>query len=75
MAHEIRIKLTTNVFVAHKDVEIQVRGSKGRLGRLVEFSKGNIEWFPTMKSVKKYRFTWERFAATMEELGKKVRKK
>jgi hypothetical protein len=74
MAHEVRIKLATNVVVAHKDIEVVVSGTAGRLGRLL-ISRGNIEWFPTKKTIKKHRLSWEKFAETMEELGKKVRKK
>ena len=72
MAHEVKLKLNTNV-VGYKDVEISVRGSSGKLGTLL-ISKGNIEWRPAWKSVKKYRFTWAQFASRMEE-GKAVKAK
>lgn len=70
MAHEVRLKLNTNV-VAHKDVEIAVRNSSGKLGTLL-ISKGNIEWLPAWRSVKKHRFTWAQFADLMKE-GKPVK--
>ena len=72
MAHEVRLKLNTNV-VAYKDVEVSVRGASGKLGTLL-ISKGNIEWRPAWKFVRKYRFTWEKFAERMQE-GKRVRAK
>lgn len=72
MAHEVKLKLHTNV-VASKDVEISVRDSSGKLGTLL-ISKGNIEWRPAWKSKKKHRFTWAQFAARMEE-GKPVKSK
>ena len=72
MAHEVKLKLNTNV-VAYKDVEISVRDSSGKLGTLL-ISKGNVEWLPAGKSVKKHRFTWAQFAERMQE-GKTVRAK
>jgi len=72
MAHQVKVKLNTNV-VGHKDVEIAVSDSSGKLGTLL-ISKGNIEWLPAWKSVKKHRFSWTRFAEIMQE-GKTVRAK
>lgn len=72
MAHEVKLKLNTNV-VAYKDVEISVRDSSGKLGTLL-ISKGNIEWRPAWKSVKKHRFSWAQFADLMQG-GKTVRAK
>jgi hypothetical protein len=72
MAHEVRLKVNTNV-VAHKDVEISVRDTSGKLGTLL-ISKGNIEWRPAWKSVRKHRFTWAQFAELMRE-GKTVKAK
>ncbi len=72
MAHEVRLKVNTNV-VGYKDVEISVRGSSGKLGTVL-ISKGNIEWRPARKSVRKHRFTWAQFAEMMKE-GKPVRAK
>ena len=72
MAHEVKLKLHTRV-IASKDIEIAVRDSSGKLGALL-ISKGNIEWRPAWKSVKKYRFTWAQFAERMQE-GKPVKAK
>lgn len=72
MAHEVKLKLNTNV-VGYKDIEISVRDSSGKLGTLL-ISKGNIEWRSVWKSVKKHRFTWRQFAERMQE-GKTVRAK
>jgi hypothetical protein len=71
MAHEVRLKLSTNV-VAHKDVEVEVHESSGKLGTLL-ISKGNIEWRPARKSKKKHRLSWAKFAALMEGEGKAVK--
>jgi hypothetical protein len=60
--------------VAHKDVEIVVHESSGKLGTLL-ISKGNIEWQPSRKSVKKHRLSWEKFAQLMEHEGKPARAK
>jgi hypothetical protein len=73
MAHEVKLRLHTKV-VASKDVEIEVRESSGKLGTLL-ISKGNIEWKPAWKSVKKHRLTWTKFAALMQGAGKAVRVK
>lgn len=71
MAHQLRLKLNTNL-VAHKDLEIVVRQTSGKLGTLL-ISKGNIEWRPAWKSVKKHRFSWRKFAQLMENEGKQIR--
>lgn len=73
MAHQVRIKLHTNV-VAYKDVEIAVRDTTGKLGTIL-VSKGNIEWQPARKSVKKHRLSWAKFADLMEGKGKPVKAK
>ncbi len=71
MAHQLRLRLNTNL-VAHKDLEIDVRQTSGKLGTLL-ISKGNIEWRPAWKSVKKHRFSRRKFAQLMENEGKQVR--
>lgn len=71
MAHQLRMKLNTNL-VAHKDLEIVVRHTSGKLGTLL-ISRGNIEWRPAWKSVKKHRFSWMQFAKLMENEGKQVK--
>jgi hypothetical protein len=73
MAHEVKLRLHTKV-VGSKDVEIAVKDSSGKLGTLL-ISKGNIEWRPAWKSVKKHRLTWDKFAALMQGEGKTVRAK
>jgi hypothetical protein len=71
MAHEVKLKLHTKV-VASKDMEVVVRESSGKLGTLL-ISKGNIEWRPAWKSVKKHRLSWGSFADLMKEHGKLVK--
>ena len=71
MAHEVKLRLHTKV-VASKDMEIEVRESSGKLGTLL-ISKGNVEWRPAWKSVKKHRLSWKKFAALMENEGKPVK--
>jgi hypothetical protein len=73
MAHEVKLRLHTKV-VASKDVEIEVHESSGKLGTLL-ISKGNIEWQPAWKSVKKHRLPWAKFAELMEREGKPARAK
>jgi hypothetical protein len=73
MAHEVKLRLHTKV-VASKDVEIDVHESSGKLGTLL-ISKGNVEWQPAWKSIKKYRLPWGKFALVMEREGKLVRAK
>jgi hypothetical protein len=51
-----------------------VNSDGAKLGTLL-ISKGNIEWVPANKSVKKYRLSWERFAETMEASGKLAKRK
>jgi hypothetical protein len=74
MAHEVSARLYTKV-VAHKDLEVVVKTSAtGKLGTLL-ISKGNIEWLPRGKSVKKKRLSWAEFATLIEGEGKTVRVK
>lgn len=73
MAREVRAKIDTKV-VAHKDLEITVRETAGKLGTLL-VSKGNIEWLPARASKTKKRLTWSRFAKLMESEGRTVRRK
>jgi hypothetical protein len=73
MAHKVKLRLHTNV-VASKDVEIEVHESSGKLGTLL-ISKGNIEWLPAWKSIKKHRLRWVKFAELMEREGKPTRAK
>jgi hypothetical protein len=73
MAHEVKLRLHTKV-VASKDVEIEVHESSEKLGTLL-ISKGNVEWQPAWKSVKKHRLPWAKFAKLMEREGKPARAK
>ena len=71
MAHEVRLKIDT-ALVTHKDFEIVVKSSEGKIGKLL-ISKGNIEWVPKGNSVNKHRLSWQKFAEFMEERGKTVK--
>ncbi|OYW21834.1 MAG: hypothetical protein B7Z55_05385 [Planctomycetales bacterium 12-60-4] len=73
MAHEVRIRIDTAV-VAHKDLEIVVRSSDGKLGTVL-VSKGNIEWLPKGNHVNKTRLSWAKFAELMENNGRPVKAK
>ena len=73
MAHEVRAKIDTAV-VAYKDLEIMVKTSNGRLGKLL-ISKGNVEWLPKGNSVNKRRLSWAKFADLMEAQGKAAKVK
>ena len=68
MAHQVRVRIDT-AMVAHKDLEIIIKTSTGKLGTLL-VSKGNVEWLPRGNSVNKRRLSWERFAEFMERDGK-----
>jgi hypothetical protein len=68
MAHQVRVRIDT-AMVAHKDLEIIIKTSAGKLGTLL-VSKGNIEWLPRGNSVNKRRLSWEQFAEVMESEGK-----
>ena len=61
-------------FVLSKDVEFEIKSDGVKLGTLL-ISKGNIEWRPTGKVVKKHQLTWEKFAGLMEAEGKVVKAK
>ena len=73
MSHEVRVKIDTAV-VAHKDFEVVVRTTDGKLGTLL-ISRGNVEWIPKGNSVNKRRLSWANFGGLMEEHGKLVRAK
>jgi len=61
-------------FVLSKDVEFEVKSDGEKLGTIL-ISKGNIEWRPVGKVVKKHQLTWEKFAKLMEGEGKVVKGK
>lgn len=73
VAHKVKLNFNTNV-VSHKDVSIEVSSSGGKLGTLL-VSKGNIEWLPSPKSVRKHRLSWAKFAQLMQEQGRPARAK
>ena len=73
MAHKVTLNLNTNI-VLHKDVEIVVHASTGKLGTLL-VSKGNIEWLPVKKSVNKLRLSWTQFSKLMKAQGKPAKAK
>jgi len=73
MAHEVLLDIN-NKFVLHKDVKIEVKTDKGKLGTLL-VSKGNIEWLPAGNYVNKRRLSWSKFAELMEAQGKPAKAK
>mgnify|MGYP001132718525 CR=1 FL=1 len=73
MAHEVLLNINDKL-VLHKDVEIEIKADNKKLGTLL-VSKGNVEWLPSGHHVNKYRLSWEKFAALMEEGGRKVKAK
>ena len=66
-SHDISFSIPQK-FVLAKDVEFSVKSDGAKLGTLL-ISKGNIEWVPASKSVKKYRLSWEKFSELMENAG------
>ena len=72
MAHSVSLEIPSTRTVLHKDIKFEVRGSSGKLGTLL-VSKGNIEWLPSPKSIKKQRLSWKQFAKGMAEYGKPAR--
>lgn len=73
MAHEVRVKIDTAV-VAHKDFEVTVKNSDGKLGTLL-ISKGNIEWIASGNHVNKKRMSWAKFSEFMATHGNSVKVK
>lgn len=74
MAHEVQAKINTTI-VRHKDLEIVVKTTKdGKVGTLL-ISKGNVEWLPKGNSVNRRRLSWWRFAALMEQEGRRIKKR
>ncbi|MCI1839949.1 MAG: hypothetical protein LKI62_25005, partial [Achromobacter ruhlandii] len=72
-AHEVSMNINDKL-VLHKDVEIEVRKDKKKLGTVL-VSKGNVEWLPAGNSVNKRRMSWEKFAELMESEGRQVKVK
>jgi len=73
MAHEVLLDIN-HKFVLNKDVNVEVKTDKGKLGTLL-ISKGNIEWLPAGNSVNKRRLSWTKFAELMEAQGKPAKAK
>lgn len=71
MTHEVRLKVDT-ALVAHKDFEVIIKSSQGKLGTLL-ISRGNIEWLPKGNHVNKKRMSWQKFADFMREHGASVK--
>lgn len=67
--HEISLNVPHGISVVNKDIEVHVREDGEVLGR-IHISKGSIDWIPaSAKQVR--RLSWERFAALMEEEGRR----
>lgn len=75
MAHNVTVDLPKAIEIVNTDMVIAVsHDGHGRLGKLL-ISRGNIEWQPASKSVKKQRLSWVDFAALMAAQGKTVKDK
>jgi len=72
VSHKVSIEMPKTRSILHKDVRIEVRDGRGKLGTLL-ISKGNIEWLASPKSIKKKRLTWKKFAALMADKGTTAR--
>lgn len=72
MAHTVSLEIPSTRTVLHKDIKFEVRETYGKLGTLL-ISKGNIEWLPSPRSIKKHRLTWRQFHDLMVNLGKPAR--
>ena len=70
-AHDVLFEIPQKCALA-KDIKFEVRSDGSKLGTLL-ISKGNIEWVPANKSVRKCRLAWERFASLMESEGTPAR--
>ena len=68
----ISIDLPTTHTVLHKDIKFDVHSGSGKMGTLL-VSKGNIEWLPAPKSIKKSRLTWKQFDELMQSQGSPAR--
>ena len=66
-SHDVSFSIPQKMVLA-KDVTFIVNSDGARLGKLL-ISKGNIEWVPASKSVKKYRLSWENFDKLMQNSG------
>jgi len=70
-AHEISFEIPAK-FALSKDIVFDIKSGGSKLGSLL-ISKGNIEWKPAKAVTKKYRMSWEKFAAFMEDNGRPVK--
>ncbi len=69
--HDVSFEIPAK-FALAKDVVFDIKSDGVKLGSIL-ISKGNIEWKPAKAVVNKYRMSWERFAAFMEEHGRQVK--
>jgi hypothetical protein len=69
--HDVTFEMPKGL-VLSKDIRFSIKSDDEKIGTLL-ISKGNIEWIPANKSVKKHRMQWEKFAKMMEETGRKAR--
>ena len=69
--HAVSFEIPAKLALA-KDIVFDIRSDGSKLGALL-ISKGNVEWKPAKSVTTKYRISWEKFAAIMEEHGRQVR--
>jgi len=60
--------------VKHKDLEIVVKATSGKIGTLL-ISKGNVEWLPKGNRVNRRRLSWWQLAKLLEKSGRRVKKR
>jgi hypothetical protein len=68
--HEVKLRLNQRITIDQVDATFPVWSDDERLGKL-RVSRGSVDWQPAGGKMV-YRISWERFAALMEENGRKV---
>ena len=66
--HDVELKISHPINIAHKDVEFPVKVDGKPLGRL-QISKGSIDWVPSPKSKSGHWLSWGEFADVMANHG------
>ena len=69
MNHHVTVNFAPRA-VTKKDIEFVVKADGKKLGKLL-ISRGNIEWLPAGSHTYKRTMGWNRFAAVMQQEGRR----
>ncbi|WP_186069121.1 hypothetical protein [Burkholderia gladioli] len=70
---KVSLTLTSEVEIGRVDQIMTVKTTDGRSIGKLKFSKGSVEWWPKGNKVNAHKYSWEKFAETLEGAQPKQR--